>query len=280
MTRLTLLGVPFTAPSGTIISGAMIEGSDSMDGYAISGHDGRAEMIEEHDGMESSVLLEFIGDSVTKERGDSMQAGAVAVFPLDTHLIIQEFDYTVNVQQALLWQYNEAVNLQAIVKNKQAWYDSNQTQFWENWYRDVFNLQTANIFGLSVWSIILGQPIVFNNAANPGQIPWGFGTNNVDFTQGNFAGGAGGSYALPLSAARILLQLRAFQLVSSGTVPEINRMLAYVFKNYGPAWLIDNHDMTQTYMFDFTLTADLIYIFNNIDILPRPAGVSSTYVEV
>lgn len=200
--------------------------------------------------------------------------------PIVQNKTIQPFDFNLNVLAPLLWQYQNSPNLLSLLQNKQNWYNTNQVQFWEDWYTDVFNLQTANLFGLSVWSIILGQPIVFNNTADPSQVPWGFGTNNVDFTQGNFAGGAGGTYALPSTAARILLQLRAFQLVSSGTVPEVNRMLAYVFKSYGPAWLVDNGDMTQTYMFDFTLPADLIFIFNNIDILPRPAGVLSTYEEV
>ncbi len=154
------------------------------------------------------------------------------------------------------------------------------SEFWEDFYTNIFNLDTANYFGLSVWAIILGQPIVFNNSANPDQIPFGFGVNNVDFTQGNFSGGTGNTYALPIASARILLQLRYFQLVSSGTVPETNRMLAFVFKNFGPAWLVDNHDMTQTYKFNFPLTSDLAYVFKNIDILPRPAGVSSSYEVV
>ncbi len=145
----------------------------------------------------------------------------------------------------------------------------------------MFDLATANYFGLSVWAIILGQPIVFNNSSDPGQVPWGFGTDNENFENGNFATTQGFTYALPVGAARTLLQLRYFQLTSSGTVPETNRMLKYVFGDqYGAAWVVDNHDMTQTYFFDFLLTAELTYIIKNLDALPRPAGVASTYVEV
>lgn len=200
--------------------------------------------------------------------------------PIIENNTIQQFDFTVNVLEPLIWQYQNSPNIKSLLQSKQNWYDTNQAGYWNDWYTDVFDMQTANIFGLSVWAIILGQPIVFNNVNDPSQIPWGFGTNNENFTNGNFAGGGGSTYALPISAARILLQLRAFQLISSGTVPETNRMLAYVFADYGPAWLLDNGDMTQTYVFNFTLTSDLVYIFNNIDILPRPAGVLSTYEEV
>jgi len=196
--------------------------------------------------------------------------------PIVDNETIQTFDYTVPLDEALLWQYNNAASLQSLIASKQAWYDTYQEQFWEDWFTNVFALDTADDFGLSVWAIILGQPIVFNNQPIMGQVPWGFGTSNENFNNGNFFAGTG-TYTLPTEVARTLLQLRAFQLVSSGTVPETNRMLAYVFGDMGSAWLVDNYDMTQTYMFDFALSADLQWCFNNIDILPRPAGVSSTY---
>ena len=44
----------------------------------------------------------------------------------------------------------------------------------------------------------------------------------------------------------------------------------------GPAWLIDYGDMNQRYVFDFPLTSDLRYLFDNYDVLPRPAGSGVT----
>ena len=72
---------------------------------------------------------------------------------------IQEFDFSVDLLQAILWQYNNATSLQSLLNSEQAWVIENQTEFWENWLRDVFDLRTANEFGLSVWSIILGIPL-------------------------------------------------------------------------------------------------------------------------
>ena len=54
-------------------------------------------------------------------------------------------------------------------------------------------------------------------------------------------------------------------------MPEINRMLNYLFTNYGPAWLVDNGDMTQTYFFDFSIPAGMQLIFENFDVL-LPSG--------
>lgn len=190
---------------------------------------------------------------------------------------IQQFDFSVDLLKALLWQYNDATNLQGLLDAKATWYAANQTAFWESWLADVFDLRTANDFGLSVWSAILGLPLYTNPPADLGPV-FGFDTQ----TDNNFDDGIFGdrnTYQLPTETKRIALQLRYFQVTSSGTVPETNRMLAYVFRNLGKAWLTDNHNMTQTYVFAFTITADLVYLFNTFDILPRPAGVSSQWID-
>jgi Protein of unknown function (DUF2612) len=197
---------------------------------------------------------------------------------------IQAFDYSVNLLQAILWQYNGALNLQGLLNAKAAWYETNQTEFWSDWYTNVFNLETADQFGLVVWSIILGLPLYVNSPPPADKPTWGFGggspsNDDVGFNLGNFTPTNGSSYLLPLATQRIALQLRAYQLFSSGTVPEINRTMQFIFRNLGTVWLEDYRNMTQAYIFNFPVTWDLAYIFNNFDILPRPAGVYSTYID-
>lgn len=190
---------------------------------------------------------------------------------------IQTFDTTVDVLRASLWQYQNAERIQSLLASKNAWYLANQTEFWDDWYSDVFDLRTANPFGLMVWSIILGQPIIFPNVGNPDQPTWGFGEFHRNFTRGNFASSSGFTYRLSPETARIVLRLRYYHLTGTCCVPDVNRMLADVFADYGPAWLLDNNDMTQLYIFTFALPADLRFVFNNYDILPRPAGVGTDY---
>lgn len=194
---------------------------------------------------------------------------------------IQQLDFSIDCLRALLWQYQNAESLQSLVTSKQEWYEENQEAFWTNWIADVFDLRTANQFGLIVWGIILDLPLYVNNPPNPNAPTFGF-DNSVfmNFNRGNFQSRTGSSYQLPIATQRLALQLRYFQLCSSGTVPEINRFLNYVFALYngsgpGQIFLEDNHDMTQTYHFLFQIQADLQYLLQNYDILPRPAGVKS-----
>lgn len=197
---------------------------------------------------------------------------------------IQQIDYSVNLLQALLWEYTDAKNLQGILSARQNWYNQNQTDFWTNWYTDIFDLRTANDFGLTVWSIILGQPL-FVNLVGTGRPTWGFGEFHVNFTRGNFASSAGRTVHLTTEESRVILRIRAYQIQSAGCVPEINRMLADVFSGFVdpgdvPAYVADNLDMTCTYNFLFPLSSELQFALRYFDILPRPAGVESSIVIV
>lgn len=190
---------------------------------------------------------------------------------------IQQFDFSVDLLKSLLWQYNNAVNLQAILEDENSWFQTNHTEFWGNWYDDVFNLKTANDFGLRVWSIILNQPTFINNGPAPAQTGiFGLGVYNQNLTNGNFGTQNGYTYQFSTEISRLLLRLRYFQITSSGTVPETNRMLKYLFGDYGPVYLIDDLDMTQRYLFYFEIPSEMMLMLLSFDILPRPAGVQST----
>lgn len=192
---------------------------------------------------------------------------------------VQAFDYSVNLLRALLWQYNDATRLQGLLERKQAWYDENHAAFWQAWVRDVFDLSTANDFGLSVWAIILDVPLGVNPTPDPvGKPLWAFGSLRENFNRGNFTSSTG--IGLTTAQRRLILQLRYFQLVTRGTVPEINEFLIRIFSSDGPAYVVDNLDMTMTYVFGFALPSDMELIFKEFDLLPRPAGVEVNYVTL
>lgn len=190
---------------------------------------------------------------------------------------IQALDFSVDLMRALLWQYNDAARLEALVRQKQTWYDANQSAFWSDWVADVFDLRTANDFGLSVWAIILDIPLVVASAVDPSDKPiWGFGQYRENFTNGNFA--AISSSALSTEQKRLVLRLRYFQLVNDGAVTEINAFFAYLFAPLGPAYVKDGYDMRARYVFGFPMSSALEVVLTEFDLLPRPAGVKVDYV--
>lgn len=160
---------------------------------------------------------------------------------------IQDFDYSVNLLRALIWRFDGAPALRSIAEQKQLWYEQNQSKFWQDWYDNVFNPQTMNEFGCSVWGRILDIQM---------DLPFG-------------------STQLATAQKRLVIQLRYFQLVTRGTVPEINEFMSLLFADQGKAFVWDNQDMTMTYVFESAPDEGLLYIVNQYDLLPRDHGVKT-----
>lgn len=195
---------------------------------------------------------------------------------------IQSLDYSADILRSLLWQYNKAERLEKLQFSKQAWYDENQRDFWENWYRDVFDLRTANEFGCQVWARILGMKLAITSSpTNPDQPSWAFGSLNQNFENGNFGSLSSGTVGLTLEQKRLVLRLRYFQLITRCTVPEINRFMAMIFGDMGRVFVQDHLDMSRiTYVFDFSPGSQLQFIFEEFDLLPRPSTVGIEYLFI
>ena len=186
---------------------------------------------------------------------------------------VEAMECSVDLMKSLLWQHDNAEHLKSLIEQKQKWYNENHCGFWRDWYRDVFNLDTANSFGLSVWSRILNIPLQVQIDGSANKPAFGFGVNHQNFNNGNFARARDGEQALNEDQARLVLKLRYLQLISNGTVPQINEWLSDLFSDLGRVFVVDNHDMTATYFFEFEPSAQLKFILEKYDILPRPAAV-------
>lgn len=191
---------------------------------------------------------------------------------------IQDFDFSVDLLRCVLWQYNDAERLQTLLAQKQDWYIKNQTEFWRSWIRDVFDMRTANDFGLSVWGKILRES---RDRYVPGvgiDYPaFGFGSFRRNFGRGNFRRADAGYIKLGSAQYRMLLQLRYFKMISRGTVPEINTFMQRLFQNQGRVYVLDPLDMSfAVYIFSFAPIFWQRFVLEDIDALPRPAGVGSS----
>jgi hypothetical protein len=196
---------------------------------------------------------------------------------------IKQTVYEIDSAQALLWQYNQAARLESLVLQKQLWIDANVSTSIDAWQKFVFDLETATAEGLYVWSIILNLPLYSTLAPSPAGYPaFGFSAFAFNFfgdpsdptpAGSNFAVGSGGAISgLTIEEQRQLLQMRYFQLITNGSVTEINRALAWVFGE-GSAHVLDNLDMTMTYIFNNNPSPSLINALQQLDVLPRPAAV-------
>lgn len=183
---------------------------------------------------------------------------------------IQQFDFSVDLLRALLWQYNDAERLQTLLQRKSDWYAEEQSGFWQNWISDVFDLTTANDFGLSVWGILLNVPLSYGLPGSGAREVFGFGIYNLNFNQGTFGRDAAGVAGLTLEQKRLVLRLRYYQLISDGSVPHINFVLKEVF---GAGYVLDPEDMTAIYVFPTALPSGVLAVLQEFDLLPRPAGV-------
>ena len=153
----------------------------------------------------------------------------------------------------------------------------------ETFHNYIWNLDTAQGYGLDVWGRIVGvsrtlqvqdeKYLGFNQ-----QSPLLVGT----FGESSFYTGQAltSNYALSDTAYRRLIYAKAAANISDGSVASINGILRALFPGRGNCYVTDNLNMTMTYVFEFTLTPVEVAIVNQSGALPRPSGVQQFYARI
>lgn len=168
-------------------------------------------------------------------------------------------DFSIDLRKCILWQYDKAQKLSALITKKQDWYNQNVGRFITDFARNVLNIDTANEFGLSVWGKLLGldRTVVFIG---------------------------GETHYLTTEQYRFLLkgQIMKFNM-QYVSVPEINKYLRAIFnlEDNSEAFVRDNFDMTITYTITKNmgiLQEEITQLLNYYDFLPRPTGVGINIV--
>lgn len=190
---------------------------------------------------------------------------------------IEPFDYWTTV----ISQFANSQTLMQLIANFDSYIDqtANMAAFFDN----IWNIDTAQGYGLDVWGRIVGVvrtlhvPIAADylgfKEALPGSNPFG--------QQPFFAGTPlTSNFALSDSAFRVLIFAKALANISDGSVKSINQLLINLFPHRGNAYVIDNENMNMVYNFNFVLTPVELAILGQSGVLPKPVGVSATIVEV
>lgn len=190
-------------------------------------------------------------------------------------------DLHADLLAAVLWQYDDSPAMLSLARAKQKFYDENITQFWYDWYRDVFNIDTANEFGLSVWARILDIPLELISPPTPvGEVSFGFGEYSENFEHGNFGRASDGTIRLTLKQKRIIVRLRYFGLTHSPTLDNINTFLKeHFWQGESRVFVTDSMNMDYiVYTFGYEPGAELRFILEEFDLLPRPSTVGTLYI--
>lgn len=183
-----------------------------------------------------------------------------------------DLDFSIDILQSVLWQYDKAERLKSLINDKQKFYDDATTEFWEDWYRDVFNVDTANYFGLIIWAIILGCNEYINLTYKLGVKTFGFGESHRNFYQANFSLS---SYILTLSKEQLrkVIKAQMYMFNSNGSLYDINKLLVHIFPENKPYARYSTETNTLTFHFDVPLSEEYLNIVLFSNMLYAPVGV-------
>lgn len=187
---------------------------------------------------------------------------------------IPEFDWWATVVS----QYANAPILTGIL---QSFFDAiDQTVNIDAFFDMIWNVNTAQGYGLDVWGRIVGVTRII---PVPGTITYlGFeeAASLGTFGVGIFFSGSPltNNFILSDDGFRTLILAKALANISDGSIKSINALLLALFPNRGNCYVTDGLDMTMTYTFAFALSAVELSIVQNSGVLPRSAGVSVTVV--
>jgi len=153
----------------------------------------------------------------------------------------------------------------------------------ESFYDKMWNVLTAEGYGLDCWGTIVAVNRVLHLGAGPKYLGWDEG-GTLDYDPFNQSPWYSGekltqNYILSDDGFRVLILAKAFSNICDGSIKSINRLLRMLFGYGGNTYCTDGLDMTMTYTFSFPLSPVELAIVTQSGVLPTPTGVSYTVVQ-
>ena len=170
---------------------------------------------------------------------------------------IGNIDFKIDNSLCYLWQYDNANNLKSLMDNKAKFFEDNVEKFFLDYFSNIFNIKTANNFGLELWGVILGVPRPQYTNENE---------EVVSFSDDMY---------------RKLLLAKVLKFNINGSVAEINDYLGFIFDDPEKVvYLKNNYDMTVEVIFRYTPTLEDMAVIRSEDFLPLPTGVKVVYAQI
>lgn len=185
----------------------------------------------------------------------------------------------INVEQTIISQYANSPILVQLIQGINQYIDPRADI--DNFYNTVWNVDTAQGFGLDIWGRIVGVSRLLQipetnaymgfNEARPGA----YAFNDAPMWDGTPP--ATNAYFLADSAYRTLILTKAMANILQPNAPALNQLLQNFFAGRGRAYVNDLGGMAFRYVFEFDLTPYEYAIITQSSVFPRPAGVQVLY---
>lgn len=218
---------------------------------------------------------------------------------------IPPFDW----RKTVMSQYANSLILMQLVELFDKWLD--QTKNVSAFFDLVFNVDSAQGYGLDVWGRIVGVPrnlVVTKTGSFFGfeqSAPFTVGFDGAPFYIGQSAPSSTNTYTLDDDTYRRVILAKAAFNITDGSIPSINSILLMLFYRRGNCWVSDGPatvpyfgfsesttakgfggapfysgqtipHMSIQYVFTFQLSDLDMAIITQAGVIPRPAGVAAS----
>ena len=163
----------------------------------------------------------------------------------------------IDVEQTIISQYGNSATITQLVRNMNQYLDPRAD--FDTFYSYVWNVETAQGFGLDIWGRIVGVDRTLNVPAdtpNPGMFP---------FTPG--------VVTLTDSQYRTVILIKALANITDCTAKSLNQLLSNLFAGRGRCYVLDMGSMSMRLVTEFFLQPFEYVIITQTGVAPRPAGV-------
>lgn len=188
----------------------------------------------------------------------------------------------INVEQTIISQYGTSPVLRQLINNMNGYIDP--TSDLDNFYDFVWNVDTAQGFGLDVWGRIvdIGRQLSIGSY----DVQFGFNEAYPDFEGFGVApfasSGDSGTAVHNLSddAYRKVILTKALGNIASSSIPALNQIVRNLFETRGKSYILETGSMEIQYTFEFQLTPVESAIIEQSGALPHPSGVAWSVVQI
>ncbi|MHB8803587.1 MAG: DUF2612 domain-containing protein [Rhodocyclaceae bacterium] len=187
----------------------------------------------------------------------------------------------IDVEQTIISQYANSATISQLVRNMNTYLDPRAD--FDTFFDYVWNVESAQGFGLDIWGRIVGISRELLIPASPDFFGFNEATGSAhSFNESPFYDGtppATSTYKLADDAYRQLILVKALANISATNAPAINQLLQNMFAGRGRCYVNDLGGMALRYTFEFDLTPYEFAIMTQSDALPRPAGVNASLFQ-